>query len=170
MNKLRSFAPGREESAAMLKIPESSGGGNGSGAGGDKLVPLLEERSRTRKTIGLIEARRGEVQDDVLEKVRADYVVRLENLNREIARQARNFQSTLKDYRELVGLLENADRLAVLSLEELKVRHELGEYDEQKFREISAGKRDKMSHFRQKLESYHVNMQRLENVLSQLES
>ena len=153
----------------MLKIPENSGG-NGSGVTGDKLVPLLEERSRTEKMIALIETRRGQIQDDVLERVRSDYVVRLENLNSEINRQARNFQSTLDDYRKLVELLESAVALAGRSVEELRVRYELGEYDEERYREIAAAKKEKAEYHRQKLESYRVNMQRLENVLGQLES
>ncbi len=152
----------------MLKIPEN-GGENGGGAGGDKLVPLLEERSRTEKMIVTIEGRRGEIQTDVLERVRTDYVVRLENLNREINRQARNFQSTLEDYRKLVLLLENALTLAGRSIEELKVRHELGEYDESQYGEITAAKEQKVEYYRQKLESYKVNKQRLESVLGQLE-
>ena len=153
----------------MLKIPDNGGDRNAAAAGGDKLVPLLEERNRTRRMIEQIDTRRGQVQDDVLERVRADYVVRLENLNREIARQARNFQSTLADYRELVGLLERSDELAVRSLEELKVRRDLGEYDESEYGDIARNKQAKVEHYRQKLESYRVNMQRLENVLSQLE-
>ena len=95
--------------------------------------------------------------------------MRLENLTREINRQARNFQSTLADYRELVNLLEHSDKLAVRSLEELKVRRDLGEYDGGEFGEIARSKQDKVEHYRQKLESYRVNMQRLENVLDQLE-
>jgi hypothetical protein len=151
-----------------LKIPDN-GGDNGSGNNGDKLVPLLEERSRTEKLIATIEARRGEIQADVLERVRTDYVIRLENLNREINRQARNFQSTLDDYRKLVVLLENAVTLAGRSMEELKVRHELGEYDESQFRKIAESKEQKVEYFCQKLESYKVNKQRLESVLGQLE-
>lgn len=153
----------------MLKIPDN-GGDNGSGASGDKLVPLLEERSRTEKMVATIEARRGEIQADVLERVRSDYVVRLENLNREINRQARNFQSTLEDYRKLVVLLENAVTLAGRSIEELEVRHELGEYGESQYREIAAEKEQKIQYYRQKLESYRVNKQRLESVLGQLAS
>lgn len=153
----------------MLKIPENGGDRNAAAGGGDKLVPLLEERNRMRRMIELIETRRGQVQDDVLERVRADYVVQLENLNREINRQARNFQSTLADYRELVSLLEHSDELAVRSLEELKIRRDLGEYDSSEFGEIASSKQEKVEHYRQKLESYRVNMQRLENVLNQLE-
>ena len=152
----------------MLKIPDNSGD-NGGALGGDKLVPLLEERTRTERMIAEIETRRGRVQDDVLERVRADYVVRLENLNREIRRQARNFQRTLDDYRELVALLEKSTKLAGRSLEELKVRHELGEYDELQYRDIFEAKQKKMNFYAQKLESYKVNMQRLESVLGQLE-
>ena len=153
----------------MLKIPDNAADGNSSASGGDKLVPLLEERNRIRRMIELIDTRRGQVQDDVLERVRADYDVRLENLNREISRQARNFQSTLADYRELVGLLERSDMLAERSIEELKIRRDLGEYDTAQYGEIVRDKQEKVEHYRQKLESYRVNMQRLENVLSQLE-
>jgi hypothetical protein len=173
LNEISYLQPLGEDSGRnvleMLKIPDNGAGRNEGAAGGDKLVPLLEERNRTRKMIELIDTRRGEVQDDVLDRVRSDYVVRMENLNREIRRQARNFQSTLADYRELVGLLERSDKLAVRSLEELKIRRDIGEYDDGEYGEISQDKQQKVEHYRQKLESYKVNMQRLENVLSQLE-
>jgi septal ring factor EnvC (AmiA/AmiB activator) len=153
----------------MYKMTEDGVDRNEALSGGDKLVPLLEERNKTRVMIEKIDSRRGEFQDDVLERVRSDYAIRLENINREIARQARNFQNTLADYRELVGLLERSDNLAERSLEELKVRRDLGEMDKSEFDELTRNKRDKVKLYRQKLESYRVNMQRLENVLNQLE-
>ncbi|HLA41488.1 MAG TPA: hypothetical protein VJ417_15915, partial [Candidatus Glassbacteria bacterium] len=111
---------------------------------GDKLIPLLEERQRTRDVITKIENSRGEVADEVYQRVRRDYDLRLENIDREIKRQAKNFEFTLADYTELVKRLEDADKLAVGSLEELKVRHALGEYVSAEYEKIAAEKKSKI--------------------------
>jgi len=153
----------------MLKIPDSTQEKNSAEVGGDKIVPLLEERSRIKELIRLIESKRGEVAEEVYQRVKSDYEMRLSNLNREISRQARNFGETLSDYRDLVRRLENADHLGAVSIEELKVRHALGEYTEEEYEKIEKQKREKIEYYSSKIKSYKVNMERLENVLSQLE-
>ena len=152
----------------MLKIPEPREEKGNNGSGGDKLVPLLEERSRTKELLSLIESKRSEVDEEVYLRVKIDYELRLGNLNREIKRQARNFENTLQDYRDLVGRLEAADKLGVRSLEELKVRYALGEYSEEEYKKITAGKKEKIDFYRSKIKSYKVNMERLDSVLAQL--
>ena len=154
----------------MLKIPEPREEKSNNGSGGDKLVPLLEERSRTKELLSLIESKRSEVDEEVYLRVKIDYELRLGNLNREIKRQARNFENTLEDYRDLVGRLEAADKLGVRSLEELKVRYALGEYSEEEYKKITAGKKEKIDFYRSKIKSYKVNMERLDSVLAQLEN
>ena len=154
----------------MLKIPEPREEKSNNGSGGDKLVPLLEERSRTKELLALIENKRGEVAEEVYLRVKIDYELRLGNLNREIKRQARNFENTLEDYRDLVGRLEASDKVGVRSLEELKVRYALGEYSEEEYKKIAAGKKEKIDFYRSKIKSYKMNMERLDSVLAQLEN
>jgi len=153
----------------MFKIPDSARGKNSTEVGGDKIIPLLEERSKTKELLHLIESKRGEVADEVYQRVKSDYEMRLDNLNREISRQARNFEKTLKDYKDLVQRLENVDQLAQNSLEELKVRYALGEYSQEEYEKIVKQKREKIEYYKSKIKSYKVNMERLEDVLSQLE-
>jgi len=136
----------------------------------DKLLPLLEERSRLKEVLRLIESKGKEVSAEVFLRVRSDYQARLDGLNREINRQARNFETTLKDYRELVEHLERAVDLGVKSLEELKVRYALGEYLEEEFETIAREKKAKIDFYRGKIKNYRANMDRLENVLTHLET
>ena len=154
----------------MLRIPETESVKGQAETQGDKLIPLLEERQRTRDVITKIENSRGEVADEVYQRVRRDYDLRLENIDREIRRQAKNFEFTLADYTELVKRLEDADKLAVGSLEELKVRHALGEYVSAEYEKIAAEKKSKIDYYRKKIRSYRLNMERLLNVLAQLDS
>jgi uncharacterized membrane protein len=153
----------------MFKIPDSAQEKTSTEVGGDKIIPLLEERSRTKELLHLIESKRGEVADEVYQRVKSDYEMRLGNLNREISRQARNFGKTLKDYRDLVRRLENVDHLGASSIEELKVRYALGEYTQEEYEKIVKQKREKIEYYHSKIKSYKLNMERLEDVLSQLE-
>jgi len=153
----------------MLKIPDSAPDKTSAAIDGDKIIPLLEERSRTKELLHLIETRRGEVADEVYQRVKSDYQMRLGNLNREISRQASNFERTLSDYRDLVSRLENAEQLGERSIEELKVRYALGEYTQEEYEKIVRKKREKIEYYRSKVNNYRVNMERLEDVLSQLE-
>lgn len=136
----------------------------------DKLLPLLEERSRLKKLLLLIESKRNEVSGEVLARVKADYESRLLVIDNEISRQARNFESTLQDYREVIERLERALELGLSSLEELKVRYALGEYTREEFEEITREKKDKIDIYRGKIKTFKTNQDRLESVLAQLKN
>jgi hypothetical protein len=136
----------------------------------DKLLPLLEERSRLKKLLLLIESKRNEVSGEVLARVKADYESRLLVIDSEISRQARNFESTLLDYREVIERLERALELGLSSLEELKIRYALGEYTREEFEEITREKKDKIDLYRGKIKTFKTNQDRLESVLAQLKN
>jgi hypothetical protein len=136
----------------------------------DKLLPLLEERSRLKKLLLLIESKRNEVSGEVLARVKADYESRLLVIDSEISRQARNFESTLQDYREVIERLERALELGLSSFEELKVRYALGEYTREEFEEITREKKDKIDIYRGKIKTFKTNQDRLESVLAQLKN
>jgi len=153
----------------MLKIPDSAYEEKSLNVEGDKIVPLLEERGRTKELLRQIESKHSDVSEEVYRRGKSDYEMRLSNLNREISHQARNFEKTLEDYRDLVRRLENADRLGARSLDELRVRCALGEYSESEYKAISNQKQEKLEYYRLKIKSYKLNMERLESVLSQLE-
>jgi cell fate (sporulation/competence/biofilm development) regulator YlbF (YheA/YmcA/DUF963 family) len=136
----------------------------------DKLLPLLEERSRLKKLLLLIESKRNEVSGEVLARVKADYESRLLVIDSEISRQARNFESTLQDYREVIERLERALELGLSSFEELKVRYALGEYTREEFEEITREKKDKIDLYRGKIKTFKTNQDRLESVLAQLKN
>ncbi|MEA1997234.1 MAG: hypothetical protein U9N45_06320, partial [Gemmatimonadota bacterium] len=106
----------------MSNMPEPARDSKTPKVEGDRLLPLLEDRNRLKELLQLIESKRQEVSDEVFSRVREDYDARLESLNREISRQTKNFEATLKDYRNLIENLERAEEMVVESLEELKIR------------------------------------------------
>ena len=150
-----------------MATDQSSAKGSGEVAG-DKLLPLLERRSELKQRLDLLDSKRQEVSTDVFAKVQADYTSRLASLNQEIDRHVRNLQSTRKDYQELLDRLKQAVELGQRSLEELKIRHALGEYSADEFAEIGREKKSRVEHYRKKLDKYGQNLERLESMLVQI--
>lgn len=136
--------------------------------GGEKLIPLLEERERLLERLKLVDSNAAEVDPGVVRRVRADYRSRLEYLNQEIMRQAKLLETTLASYRELIGLLERGVELGSRSLDELEVRCALGEYGADEFELIGKGKKEKMDFYRSKVQGYRANVDRIEGVLKQI--
>jgi len=136
--------------------------------GGDKLVPLLEERSRLEERLRLIDERAAQVDPEVVQRVRADYRSRLDYLSGEISRQATLLETTLVSYRELIGLLERGVELGERSLDELKVRSALGEYSGEDLEAIGREKKEKIEYYKGKAHSYRANVERINGVLGQI--
>ena len=137
--------------------------------GGDKLMPLLEERALLKKRIGILDSKRQEVSEEVFQRVKADYTAKLDILNGEISRHAKTLEATRKDYRELLDQLNKAVSHGHRSLEEMKVRFALGEYERQEYESIGKEKKSKIEDYNKKMKTYNANLQRLESVLSQIE-
>ncbi len=141
--------------------------GNGTEEG--RLLPMLEERVRLRRMLEQLGGVCQGCSPEVLERVGADYRARLESLGREIRRQARNFELSLSDYRELLERLERAVEMGERSLEELRVRHALGEYRDDEYIRVLETKQEKLDLYRGKIRSFRSNVGRLEEVLSRLD-
>ena len=150
----------------MIEVPTA--GKRAREFGGDKLMPLLDERSQLKERLRLLEGKREEVSEDVFLRVKGDYAAKLEVLNHEIDRHARALDSTRRDYSELLDHLRQAVAHGNRSLEELKVRYALGEYARQEYETIGKEKKAKVEHYRNKIETYQANLQRLEGVFSQI--
>lgn len=150
----------------MISYPGNSG--SDSEPGGDKLIPLLEERARLQERLKRVDSHAAEVDPGVVRRVRADYRSRLEYLNQEITRQAKLLETTLEGYHELIGLLERGVELGMRSLDELKVRCALGEYSGEDLEKIGNEKKEKVGFYRDKLQSYRANVGRIEDVLGQI--
>ena len=136
--------------------------------GGDKLMPLLEERSRLKDRIRLLESKREEVSEEVFMRVKRDYTAKLDNLDNEINRHAKTLEATQRDYHEVLDHLRQAVAHGNRSLEELKIRYSLGEYDHQEYETIGKEKKAKVEYYRNKIGTYSANTQRLDSVLSQI--
>ena len=111
--------------------------------GGDKLMPLLDERLKLQERIGILEGKKNEVSEQVYARVQNDYIAKFDSLNGEISRHRQALEATRKDYEELLGKLENAIELGGQSLEELKVRYALGEYTKDELDAIGREKKKK---------------------------
>jgi chromosome segregation ATPase len=137
---------------------------------GDKLMPLLEERTLLKDRIGILDSKQEEVSEEVFQRVKADYLAKLNILNSEIGRHAKTLEATRKDYRELLDQLNKAVSHGHRSLEEMKVRFSLGEYERQEYESIGKEKKARIADYNKKMKTFNANLQRLESVLSQIDS
>lgn len=119
----------------------------------EELRTLKSEQDTLQERLGKLEQRRGAVSEPVFERVRSDYESRLEALEdraQPLREQART---------EFAKLVELLDRMAAavegaqLDCEELNLRHELGELEEEPFEHQIAEARETLQRCESELEA-----------------
>lgn len=130
----------------------------------DESLKLKEERRILKERLGKIEKTRGEVSQQVYEKVKSDYLARLEGVNNQLLTKKQDID------RELAGLYETRDKIQTNLkshkdvLEEIQLRHQLGEYSPSEFQKHSKTEADKVSRFEQVLTGVQNNIRRYETL------
>lgn len=130
----------------------------------DETLKLKEERRILKERLDKIEKARGDVSEQVYAKVQGDYVARLGNVNDQLLAKKQDID------RELAGLYETRDKIqANLKshkdvLEEIQLRHQLGEYSPSEFQKHSKAEEDKVSRFEQVLTGVENNVRRYETL------
>lgn len=130
----------------------------------DESLKLKEERRILKERLAKIEKTKGEVSQQVFEKVQSDYLGRLEGVNDQLLAKKQDID------RELAGLYETRDKIqANLKshkdvLEEIQLRHQLGEYSPSDFQKHSKAEADKVSRFEQVLTGVQNNIRRYETL------
>lgn len=129
-------------------------------------IKLKEERRVVQERIAKIDGTRADVRPAVYERVRGDYVQRLAELTDALLAQKSHVD------RELATLYETRTKLASNvdthqeQLEELKVRHSVGEFDDAAFAEKSNAVEEKLGKFSALLSAVSNNIDRYERLFS----
>ena len=97
----------------------------------EELAELGAERGAIRERLELLETRRDTVSEEVYARVRGDYERRLAELDRAAAPLLERARAEYARLRSVLDRLEAEVRQSQLDLEELDLRHELGEFTDE---------------------------------------
>jgi len=114
------------------------------------------ERSVLKERIEKLESTRNAVSDSVYQKVRADYVTKLNQTTDRLVALKRELEKEEKVLLEKKGVIENRVKLHKENGEEAQLRHTLGELTEKQHQEI--------------LKSEKLEIERLEDALKKFQS
>jgi chromosome segregation ATPase len=130
---------------------------------------LLEEASKIKQELSLIkeridkiEAKKTEVSPTVYQKVKQDYFNKLNEIQSALLEKKTDID------KELSGLYETRSKVSENleqhkeELEEIKFRHDLGEYDDKAFAEKSREDTEKITKFEKVLSAINTNISRYE--------
>ena len=106
-----------------------------------------------KEKLSKIEGKKGSIRDSVFQKVKEDYESRLEALNAQLAGKKESLKENLKEITVKKQPLKS--RLDVLQeqLEEIELRHSIGEYSDAQYGSMSGEIKEKMSEIEKDLES-----------------
>ncbi len=99
----------------------------------EELAELKVQRDTVLERLERLEAKRGEVSEEVYVRVRRDYEHRREELERAAAPLLERARAEYAKLGTLLGRLEAEVRQSRLDLEELDLRHELGEFGDDEY-------------------------------------
>lgn len=135
----------------------------------EEIASLLERRTTLRGWLAEVEDRREEVREDVFRRVRDDYRERLEGVEANLATHRSDLAASLDDREAVVAELEEEREVRAADLEEVELRHAVGEYDEDAWRDRKAEHEDVLSELEGRLESERAATEQLREVLDELE-
>lgn len=127
---------------------------------------LKQERALIRERIAKIEAKKNEVSPTVYQKVKQDYSAKLNEATNALLEKKTDIDrelSTLYETRTRVSdnLEQHKERL-----EEIRFRHELGEYAKERYAELSNEEEEKIAKFEKILAAVGSNIERYEAIFS----
>lgn len=132
----------------------------------DEASKYKEERRMLKDRLAKIEGNRAQVTKNVFDKVYTDYAERLEKITTQLLEKKQDID------KELATLYETRDKIQAHlknhqeTLEELKFRHQLGEYDRDDYQNKSKEQEDKVARFEKVLAGVQSNIKRYENIFA----
>lgn len=134
----------------------------------EEIASLLERRTTLREWLAAVEDRREEVREDVFRRVRDDYRERLEEVEASLATHRSDLAASLDDREAVIAELGEKREVRAADLEEVELRHAVGEYDEDAWRERKAEHEDVLAELEGRLESERGAAEQLRDVLDEL--
>ncbi len=106
-----------------------------------------------KEKLDKIEGKKGSIRDSVYQKVKRDYEVRLEDLNGQLAGKKESLKESLKEIAVKKEPLKSKLDVLQEQLEEIELRHSIGEYSDAQYDSMSNEIKDKMSDIEKDLDS-----------------
>ncbi len=97
-----------------------------------------------KEKLSKIEGKKGSIRDSVFEKVKEDYENRLETLNNQLAGKKETLKETLKEMATKKEPLKSKLDDLQEQLEEIELRHSIGEYSDGQYDSMSGEIKEKM--------------------------
>ncbi len=107
----------------------------------EKLKAIEAERNSLLDKLKKIEEKKANVSHEVYTKVRHDYESRLKKLDESLIENRDLVKSEMKRLKSTIGDLSQKHKDLKLQLEEIELRYSIGEYSEDKYRELESAVR-----------------------------
>lgn len=118
----------------------------------DEIIKLKNEREDILKKISLIEERRGTVRESVYQKVKGDYLTRLNQIDNALKDQASVITEKIRSIDEEIDNIRSQKESLEEQLEELELRHSIGEYTDEQYESMSQELKSHINQLEEKME------------------
>ncbi len=108
----------------------------------EKLKAIETERNDLLSKLEKIEEKKNVVSHEVYLKVKHDYEVKLKKLDESIAQNRELVKMEMERLKNEIGDLSQKHKELKLQLEEIELRYSIGEYSEDKYRELESEARE----------------------------
>jgi|GEM_PF-2567905 len=131
----------------------------------EEFKELVEELSEVRGKLLKLEDRKSSVREVIYEKVKADYEAKVKAVERKIEKKGEYIEEVFNSCRSEIGDLVNQRNRVEEEIEELSLRHYLGEFEEEEHERLYQDKKDLLQSLTQKLEDSTVRIDFLKQFL-----
>jgi hypothetical protein len=125
---------------------------------------LLEQRTQYEEWLAKLDASGDKAPPAVRQRVRGDYEARLQNIMEHLRGRAAAVAEELERHHASQAELDRQRRAAEEALAEAEVRHSVGEYTQEEWRQVSEDSRREIEQLRSKLRSIGAEITRLTEV------
>ncbi len=160
MSRVRRMSEPEKDSATQVPM--------GARFMGRGLGELLELKISCRRRLEFLEKNRGRISEFVYRKLSQEYRAYLEAVDDEVSLSLCDYEIKLAEVRLYSNQLELLRRSYAEKLEEVELRHRLGEYDAGQREALSAEHRRRMECFEQSIRSYRGEEAKLREFLDQV--
>ncbi|MBN1233392.1 MAG: zinc ribbon domain-containing protein [Candidatus Coatesbacteria bacterium] len=118
-----------------------------------ELQELLKQKETLIDRLKKLEEKKKEVKEKIYVKIRADYQIQLESLQENVFKKSVSLKNELSQLRTQQQEIKDKYTVVKDEIDELNVRHELGEYNnEEEYKRIVSTEDEKLKNFDHKLQ------------------
>jgi ribosomal protein S27AE len=135
---------------------------------GRGLGELLELKARCRRRLDFLDKYKGRISDYVYEKLRQEYSSYLEAVDGEVALGLADYEIKLSEIRLFSNQLKLLEKTHEERIQELALRHALGEYTKEQYDRLYAEHTQRMKRFAETIKKYSGEERKLAEFLEKV--